>query len=69
MGLGAAREHLQLDVPVCVNVDDPGDLRVGVLVAGHYLAAHRQLEAGPGISGPGPQVPVVVMSMKSTAIS
>lgn len=59
MRLDCAREDLQLEVSVTVNRKDPGDLRVGVVVADNEMTADGGFEASADIDLANPKTAVV----------
>ena len=58
MSLDGARKHLELEVTVLVDRDDPCDLRVGVFVAHDRVATDGRREALPHVRGANPELPV-----------
>ena len=49
VGLDAATQNLELDVPIRIPGDNPGNLRVGIVVADDHVATRGQLNTGPSV--------------------
>jgi hypothetical protein len=57
--LDTAGKDLQLEVALCVDGHDPGDLRVGIVVANDRVPPDDRLEPAANVDGSNPQTHVV----------
>lgn len=59
MGLDTARKHLQLDVALVVERDDPSNPGIGIIVSDHDVVPDLDRERGSDIGSPRPEPTIV----------